>query len=138
MIGLDVGSLFYRERSFTNVTVSRGLPHYPSPCRIIPPVKKSLPSLSFRRINSWLLFSGLAFEPAGIAILRPSREDSLALEAGLWEDSQSFPQPVPLNDTAGEVYCLTKLDPSLGQTGFLSGSCRERITTSLMSQSLHR
>jgi hypothetical protein len=138
MIGLDIGSLFYRESSFTNVTMSRGLPHHPSPCRIIPPVKKSLPSLSFRRVNPRLLFSRLAFEPAGIAILRPSREDSLALKAGLREDSQSFPQPVPLNDTAGEVYCLTKLDPSLGQRRFLSFSCRERITTSFRSQSLHR
>ena len=122
----------------TDVAVGSGIPNYLGPRFIIPPVKKSLSSLSFRRIDPWLLFSRLAFEPAGFAILRPSREDSLALEAGLWEDSQSFPQPVPLNDTAGEVYCLTKLDPSLGQTGFLSGSCRERITTSFMSQSLHR
>ena len=123
---------------FTDVTVSSCLAYQPGPCRIIPPVKKSLPSLSFRRVNPGLLFSWFAFEPAGIAVLRPSREDSLALEAGFWEDFQSFPQPVPLKVIAGEVYCLTRLDPSLGQIRFLSSSCRERITTSLRSQSLHR
>jgi hypothetical protein len=126
------------KRLKTDVAVGSGIPYDLGPGFIIPPVKKSLPSFSFRRVHPWLLFSRLPFEPAGIAILRPSCEDSLALQAGLWEDSQSFPQPVPLNDTAGEVYCLTKLDPSLGQTGFLSCSCRERITTSFMSHSLHR
>ena len=138
MVGLDVGPLFKCESSFTDVAVRSRFPHRLSPRRIIPPVKKSLPSLSFRRVNPRLLFSRLPFEPAGIAILRPCREDTLALEAGLWEDSQSFPQPVPLKVTAGEVYCLTRLDPSLGQIRFLSSSCRERITTSLRSQSLHR
>ena len=61
----------------------------------------SLPTLG--GFNSWFLFSWFLFQPATIAILRPEGKDCLALEAGLREDSQSLPQPVPLKVTAGAV-----------------------------------
>jgi hypothetical protein len=64
-------------------------------------VKKGLPFFSFRRFNSGFLLSGLSLEPAGIAVLRSRCEDCLALEAGLGEDDQSLPHPLPLNVTAG-------------------------------------
>jgi hypothetical protein len=83
------------------------------------------------------LLSRFTLKPAGVTVFRPSRKDCLALEAGLREYDQSLPQPVPLKVTAGAVYSLTRLLPSLGQTGVRSFSVSVRITTMCRLQVLH-
>ena len=105
------------------------LPHPFSPRFIRRVIKQGFPYSSGRAVNSWCLCAWLTLSAAGVTILRPSRKDCLALEAGLREYSQSLPQPVPLKVTAGAVYSLTRLLPSLGQTGVRSFSVSVRITT---------